>query len=119
MGISKSIGLGIISFSEIFDHLKPDLIVILGDRFEIFSVACAAMAGCFPIAHIHGGELTEGCIDEAIRHNISKMSHYHFVSCGEYRRRVIQLGEQPSKVFNVGSLGIENIQKTNFIEKMI
>ena len=119
VGISKSIGLGIISFSEIFENLRPDLIVILGDRFEIFSAACAAMAGCFPIAHIHGGELTEGCIDEAIRHSITKMSHYHFVSTEEYKKRVIQLGEQPSNVFNVGALGIENIQKTNFLDKEV
>ncbi len=117
IGISKSIALGIISFSEIFDNLKPDLILILGDRFEIFSAACAAMAGCFPLAHIHGGEATEGLIDEAIRHSITKMSHYHFVSTEEYKKRVIQLGEQPCRVFNVGALGIENIKKTKFLEK--
>ena len=117
LGISKSIGLGIISFAEAFEELKPDLIVILGDRFEIFAAASAAMVGCFPLAHIHGGEATEGLIDEAIRHSITKMSHFHFVASDEYKKRVIQLGEQPDKVFNVGALGIENIRKTEFIEK--
>ena len=117
IGISKSIGLGIISFSEIFEDLQPDLIIILGDRYEIFAAACAAMIGCFPIAHIHGGESTEGLIDEAIRHSITKMSHFHFVAAEEYKKRVIQLGEQPKNVFNVGTLGIENIKNTNLFDK--
>ena len=117
IGISKSIGLGMISFSETFDELDPDLIIILGDRYEIFAAATAAMVGCFPIAHIHGGEATEGLIDEAIRHSISKMSYYHFVATEEYRNRVIQLGEQPNNVFNVGALGIESIKNTNFLSK--
>lgn len=117
IGISKSIGLGIISFSEIFDDLKPDLIIILGDRYEIFAAACAGMVGCFPIAHIHGGESTEGLIDEAIRHSITKMSHYHFVATEEYKKRVIQLGEHPHHVFNVGALGIENIKNTKLFDK--
>ena len=117
LGISKSMGLGIISFAEAFEELNPNLIIILGDRFEIFAAASAAMVGCFPLAHIHGGEATEGLIDEAIRHSITKMSHLHFVASKEYKKRVIQLGEQPKNVFNVGALGIENIRNTEFISK--
>jgi len=111
IGISKSIGLGVISFSEVFDRIKPDLILVLGDRFEIFSACTAAMISNIPIAHCHGGEATEGLIDEAIRHSITKMSHIHFTSTNVYKKRVEQMGEDPSKVFNVGALGIENINK--------
>ena len=111
IGISKSIGLGVISFSEVFDRIKPDLILVLGDRFEIFSACTAAMISNIPIAHCHGGETTEGLIDEAIRHSITKMSHIHFTSTNVYKKRVEQMGEDPSKVFNVGALGIENINK--------
>lgn len=111
IGVSKSIGLGIIGFAEVFQRLKPDIILILGDRFEIFSAASAAMVCKIPIAHCHGGEATEGLIDESIRHSVSKMSHLHFTSTEEYRNRVIQLGEQPDRVFNVGALGIENIKR--------
>ena len=116
-GISKSMGLTIISFSQIFKDLKPDLCIILGDRFEIFSVAATAMIFRIPIAHIHGGESTEGLIDEAIRHSITKMSHLHFVANKEYKNRVIQLGENPDRVFNVGSLGVENISKLKLLNK--
>jgi GDP/UDP-N,N'-diacetylbacillosamine 2-epimerase (hydrolysing) len=117
VGISKSIGLGIISFSEAFDRLKPDLILILGDRFEILAASIAAMISKIPIAHCHGGEATEGLIDEAIRHSITKMSQIHFTSTEAYRKRVIQLGEQPDNVFNVGALGIENINRLNLLTK--
>lgn len=117
VGVSKSIGLGVISFSEAFDRLKPDLVLILGDRFEIFAAATAAMISKIPIAHCHGGEATEGLIDEAIRHSVTKMSQIHFTSTEEYRNRVIQLGEQPKYVFNVGALGIENINKLNLLSK--
>jgi GDP/UDP-N,N'-diacetylbacillosamine 2-epimerase (hydrolysing) len=117
-GVSKSIGLGVIGFADAFSELKPDLVLLLGDRFEIFSAATAAMIAKIPIAHCHGGEATEGLIDEPIRHSITKMSHLHFTSTEEYRNRVIQLGEQPSRVFNVGALGIENINKLKLLNKV-
>lgn len=117
IGISKSMGLTQIGFAEAFDDLKPDLIVVLGDRFEIFSAVSAAMIGRIPVAHCHGGESTEGLIDESIRHSITKMSHLHFTSTEEYRRRVIQLGENPNTVFSVGALGIENINKLELLTK--
>lgn len=117
VGISKSIGLGVISFSEVFDRIKPDLIFVLGDRFEIFSACTAAMISNIPIAHCHGGEATEGLIDEAIRHSITKMSHIHFTSTSDYKKRVEQLGEDPSRVFNVGALGIENINRLKLFSK--
>jgi GDP/UDP-N,N'-diacetylbacillosamine 2-epimerase (hydrolysing) len=117
-GISKSIGVGIIGFADAYKELKPDLILLLGDRFEIFSAATAAMITKIPIAHCHGGEATEGLIDEPIRHSITKMSHIHFTSTEQYRKRVIQLGEQPNRVFNVGALGIENINKLKLLNKI-
>ena len=117
IGICKSIGLAQISFSETYEELKPDLLILLGDRFEIFAAATAAMISRIPIAHIHGGELTEGLIDDPIRHSITKMSHLHFTCAEEYRRRVIQLGESPEKVFNVGGLGIENIKRLKLLSK--
>lgn len=117
IGISKSIGLGIISFSEVFERLNPDLVLVLGDRYEIFAACAAAMISKIPIAHCHGGEATEGLIDEAIRHSITKMSQIHFTSTEEYKNRVIQLGEQPKNVFNVGALGIENINKLKLLTK--
>jgi GDP/UDP-N,N'-diacetylbacillosamine 2-epimerase (hydrolysing) len=116
-GIAKSIGLGIIGFTDAFNDLKPDLVLLLGDRFEIFAAATAAMIAKIPIAHCHGGEATEGLIDEPIRHSITKMSQLHFTSTEEYRKRVIQLGEQPNRVFNVGALGIENINKLKLLNK--
>ncbi len=115
IGISKSMGLGMISFSEAFTELEPDLCLVLGDRFEIFSAVSAAMISRIPVAHCHGGEATEGLIDEPIRHSITKMSHLHFTSTEEYKNRVIQLGEQPNRVFNVGALGIENIYKLDLL----
>lgn len=117
VGVSKSIGLGLIGFSDALDELKPDLIVVLGDRFEIFSAVIATMIARIPIAHIHGGEATEGLVDEAIRHSISKMSHIHFVAADEYRQRVIQLGEQPANVHLVGGLGVDSIKRLNLIDK--
>jgi len=116
-GISKSMGLGMIGFSEAYVDLKPDIIVLLGDRFEIFSAASAAMIARIPIAHLHGGESTEGAFDEAIRHSITKMSHLHFTATEEYRRRVVQLGESPDRVFNVGGLGIDNIKKLKLMSR--
>jgi GDP/UDP-N,N'-diacetylbacillosamine 2-epimerase (hydrolysing) len=117
VGISRSIGIAQKSFSEAYNQLKPDIIVVLGDRYEIFSAVSAAMISRIPIAHIHGGEITEGVIDEAIRHCITKMSHLHFTAAEEYSKRVIQLGEHPSKVFKVGGLGIENIKRLKLLSK--
>ena len=117
IGISKSMGLAQISFSEVYDDLKPDILVILGDRYEIFSAVSTAMIARIPIAHLHGGEATEGLIDESIRHSITKMSHLHFTAAEEYRNRVIQLGEYPNRVFNVGGLGIDNIKKLKLLTK--
>lgn len=113
--ISKSIGLGLIGFSDAFTRVTPDLVILLGDRFEIFSAAISAYMAKIPIAHLHGGEITEGATDEAIRHSISKMSYWHFTSTENYRKRVIQLGEMPERVFNVGALGIDNIINGNFL----
>ena len=115
--IAKSMGIGLISFADALEDLKPDLIMVLGDRYEILSAASAALVARIPVAHLHGGESTERCIDEAIRHSITKMSHIHFVACKPYQKRVIQLGEQPSTVFNVGGLGIDNILKLNLLDK--
>ena len=117
IGLSKSIGLGQISFGEVFSRLKPSIILVLGDRFEIFSAVSAAMISRIPIAHCHGGEATEGLIDEPIRHSITKMAHIHFSSTEEYLNRIIQLGEQPKTVFNVGALGIENIKRLDLLSK--
>jgi GDP/UDP-N,N'-diacetylbacillosamine 2-epimerase (hydrolysing) len=118
IGISKSMGLAQISFAEAYEELKPDLILVLGDRFEIFSAISAAMITCIPIAHLHGGEKTEGAFDESIRHSITKMSHLHFTATNEYRNRVIQLGESPTRVFNVGGLGIDNIKELKLLSKI-
>ena len=117
VGISKSIGLGIIGFAEAFEELQPDIVLVLGDRFEIFGAASAAMVARLPIAHCHGGETTEGVIDEPIRHSITKMSHLHFTSNEEYKNRIIQLGEHPDRIFNSGALGIENINKLKLLSR--
>lgn len=111
VGISKATGLGMIGFADAFAELQPDIIVVLGDRFEIFSAVSTAMIAGIPAAHIHGGESTRGAFDEAIRHSITKMSHLHFTAAEEYRKRVIQLGEQPDRVFNFGAPGIDYIKK--------
>ena len=119
VSISKAMGLGIISFAELFSEIKPDLLLLLGDRFEAFAAASAAMIGNIPIAHIHGGESTEGLIDESIRHSITKMSHLHFTSTMIYKKKVEQLGEHPSRVFNVGAPGLDNIKKLHLKTKKI
>lgn len=111
VGVSKSIGLAQIGFSEALAELSPDMVVVLGDRYEILAAATAAMIARIPIAHIHGGETTEGAFDEAIRHSVTKMSYLHFTAADEYRRRVVQLGEHPARVFNVGGMGVENIAR--------
>jgi len=117
VGIAKSMGLGLIGFADTLNELRPDLIVVLGDRFEIFSAVSAALVARIPVAHLHGGEATEGLIDEAIRHSITKMSHLHFVAAEAYRQRVIQLGEQPDRVFLVGGLGIDNIKRLQLLDR--
>jgi len=117
IAISKSMGLAQISFAEAYEELKPDLLIVLGDRYEIFAAASAAMIARIPIAHLHGGETTEGAFDEAMRHSITKMSHLHFTGTEEYRRRVIQLGEQPDRVFSVGGMGVENIRRMQLLDK--
>jgi len=117
IGISKSMGLGMIGFADAFEGLKPDLLVLLGDRFEIFSAASVATILKIPIAHLHGGETTEGAFDESFRHSITKMSHLHFVSMLDYRHRVIQLGEYPDRVFNVGAIGIDNIKRLSLLSR--
>lgn len=117
IGISKSMGLAQISFAEVYEELSPDIIVVLGDRYEIFSAVSAAMIARIPIAHLHGGETTEGAFDESIRHSITKMSHLHFTAAEEYRRRVIQLGENPERVYTVGGMGIENIKRLKLLSR--
>ena len=104
-------------FAPALAELKPDILVLLGDRYEIFGVAGVASIMQIPIAHIHGGETTQGAFDEAFRHSITKMSHIHFAATNEYANRIIQLGEEPSRVFNVGGPGIENIKKLNLLNK--
>lgn len=117
VGVAKSIGLANLGFADAFEDLKPDLLILLGDRTEILAAATTAMVFGIPIAHIHGGETTEGAYDEGIRHAISKMSHLHFASTEAYRKRIIQLGEQPDKVFNVGAIGLDSIKKLNLLSK--
>ena len=107
-----SMAMAMNGLSKAYEELRPDLIVLLGDRYEILAAATVALIERIPVAHIHGGEVTEGAYDDAIRHSITKMSQLHFTSTEEYRKRVIQLGESPDRVFNTGALGVENIKKT-------
>ncbi|MEK6477782.1 UDP-N-acetylglucosamine 2-epimerase [Catalinimonas sp. 4WD22] len=116
-GISKAIGLGNIAFADAFAELKPDIVLLLGDRFEILAAATAALVSRIPIAHCHGGELTTGAMDDAFRHAITKMSHIHFTATEVYRARVVRLGEQPTAVHNVGGLGIENVHRLKLLNK--
>lgn len=117
VGITKSMGLGLIGFADALENLKPDLIVVLGDRFEIFAMAAAALHAQIPVIHLHGGEITEGSLDELMRHAITKLSQVHFVATKEYLQRVIQLGEQPGHVHLVGGLGVDLIKKTKLLTK--
>ncbi|MUT65006.1 UDP-N-acetylglucosamine 2-epimerase (hydrolyzing) [Paenibacillus sp. NEAU-GSW1] len=117
VGVTKSMGLGLVGFADAFHRLQPDIVVLLGDRYEIMAAAQAAMIANIPIAHLHGGESTEGAVDEAIRHSITKMAHLHFTSTDTYRNRVIQLGEQPERVFNVGAIGLDNIKELELLSK--
>jgi|TARA_B110000114_G_C15070275_1_gene389305 GDP/UDP-N,N'-diacetylbacillosamine 2-epimerase (hydrolysing) len=117
VGITKSISLAMASFAETFDEQNPDIIVILGDRTEMLAAAIAANMANIPIAHIHGGETTEGAYDEGIRHAITKMSYWHFTSAEEYRQRVIQLGEHPERCYNVGAVGLDSIKNLPLLSK--
>jgi GDP/UDP-N,N'-diacetylbacillosamine 2-epimerase (hydrolysing) len=116
-GIAESIGLGINGFHAAFKDLEPDIVIVLGDRFEMFAAAIAAHIGLTPLAHIHGGEITEGALDDAFRHSITKMSQIHFVSTKKYAKRVIQLGEQPSNVHITGGLGVDAISSLKLLSK--
>ena len=115
--IAKSTGLGMIGFADAFTELQPDMVIVLGDRYELLAAAFAAVAARIPIGHIHGGETTEGAFDEAIRHSITKMAWWHFVAADEYKKRVIQLGEDPKRVYNVGGLGVDAIKKAKLLSK--
>ena len=116
-GITKSMGLGMVGYADALKQLQPDLLIILGDRYEMLAVASTALIFRIPIAHIHGGEITEGAYDDAIRHSITKMSALHFTSTEAYRKRVIQLGEQPERVFNVGAIGLDNFKSLTLLTK--
>lgn len=116
-GVAKSMGLGLIGFADVFERLRPDLVLLLGDRFEILAAASAALVARIPIAHLHGGETTEGAFDEAIRHAVTKMSHLHFVAAAPYRDRVIQLGEHPDRVHLVGGLGVDAIRRIPLLDR--
>lgn len=111
VGTTKSMGVELIGLADALDALRPSLLVLLGDRYEVFTAAAAATMARIPIAHIHGGETTEGAIDDAMRHSITKMSHLHFVATDTYGQRVVQLGEDPSRVFVVGGLGVDTIRR--------
>lgn len=117
IGIVKTMGVGMIGYADAYDRLKPDAIIILGDRYEMLAVAAGASIFKIPIIHIHGGEITEGAYDDSIRHSISKLSHIHFTSTAEYRERVIQMGEHPERVFNVGAIGLDNINSLNLLSR--
>ncbi len=117
VSLSKSMGLVNISFSEAYDDLKPDIIVILGDRYEMLSATSSAMILGIPIMHLAGGERSEGAFDESIRHAITKLSHIHCATTKEYKNRIIQLGENPKKVFNVGGFGIDNMLRLKLLSK--
>ena len=116
-GTAKSVGLATIGFADAYEDLKPDLLLVLGDRYEILSAVTTALFYKIPVAHLHGGEITEGAYDDAIRHAITKMSHLHFTSTEESRKRVIQLGENPERVFNVGAIGIDNIKHLKLLSR--
>ena len=117
IGVSKTIALAISGFADALAELTPDLVVVLGDRTEILGAVIATAMANIPIAHLHGGETTEGAYDEAIRHSITKFSHLHFTSTEAYRKRVIQLGEHPDTVFNVGAIGLDAIKKLPLLDK--
>lgn len=112
VGVVKSMGLGTLGFADALDRLRPDILIVLGDRFEALAIVQAALIMKIPIAHLHGGEITEGAYDDAIRHAITKMAFFHFVSTEPYRQRVIQMGESPERVFNVGAVGLDHLLRS-------
>jgi len=115
--IAKSTGLGMIGFADALSDLKPDVMIVLGDRYELLAASFAAVTARIPITHIHGGETTEGAFDESIRHSITKMSYWHFAAAEEYKKRIVQLGENPERVFNVGGLGVDLIKNSRLLSK--
>ncbi|WP_050479718.1 UDP-N-acetylglucosamine 2-epimerase [Herbaspirillum rhizosphaerae] len=117
VGVGKSIGLGVIGFAEALDRLQPDMLLVLGDRYEILAAAQAALIARIPIAHIAGGDVTEGAFDEAIRHSITKMAHLHFVTNADAARRVRQLGENPAHIYNVGSPGLDYVKRVSLLDR--
>ena len=117
VGTAKSTGVGVIGCADALDRLRPDVLVVLGDRFEMFAAAQAALLMGIPIAHIHGGETTEGAFDDSLRHSLTKMAHYHFVAAEPFRRRVIQMGEAPDRVFTVGAPGLDQIRYTDLLDR--
>lgn len=117
VGVSKSIGLAMIGFADAFEELRPDFVFILGDRSEMLAAATAAMIANVPIGHLHGGETTEGAYDESIRHAITKMSYLHFASTDTYKKRIVQLGEAPDRVFNTGAIGLDSIQNLKLLSR--
>jgi UDP-N-acetylglucosamine 2-epimerase (non-hydrolysing) len=116
-GVTKSMALATMGFADAYERLAPDVVVLLGDRYEMLAAAQSAMIARIPVAHIHGGEATEGLIDEAIRHSITKMSHLHFVAAEPFAQRVIQLGEAPERVWTVGATGLDNIARLSLLDK--
>ncbi|EOE1544134.1 UDP-N-acetylglucosamine 2-epimerase [Providencia rettgeri] len=117
VGVSKSMGLALISFAEAFDELKPDIVVVLGDRYELIPIVSAANMAKIPVAHLSGGEITEGAIDELVRHAITKLSQLHFTAMEEYTNRVIQMGEPPERVFTVGEIGLDNLLRMKLMSR--
>ena len=116
-GVAKSVGHGVIGMTGALERLRPDILVLLGDRFEILAAASAALILGIPIAHIHGGEVTEGAFDDAIRHAVTKMASFHYVAAEAYRRRVVQMGEDPARIFLVGGLGVDAIKQTALLDR--
>jgi len=112
VGVVKSMGLGTLGFADTLDRLRPDILIVLGDRFEALAIVQAALIMKIPVAHLHGGEITEGAYDDAIRHAITKMAYFHFVATQPYRQRVIQMGESPERVFNVGAVGLDHLLRS-------
>lgn len=115
--VTRSLGAGVIGFADMFEQLQPDVLVVLGDRFEVLAAAQAAMLARVPIAHIHGGESTEGLIDEAIRHSVTKMSHLHFVTAEPYRKRVLQMGEAADRIWNFGAPGLDALNRVKLLTR--
>jgi UDP-hydrolysing UDP-N-acetyl-D-glucosamine 2-epimerase len=117
VAIAKSMGLGTIGFADAFERLRPDMVVVLGDRFEILSAVQAALVARIPVAHLHGGETTEGAFDESIRHAITKMAHLHFTAAAPYRERVIQMGEDPARVYDFGPAAVDGLQRLPLLDR--